>query len=143
MKINAKKTNSASENAIQSSYFGRILVSKLTYAQLYKWVAKILWFWPIISQNQGNRVPVGQLKSTHIVYSSEGDIEYACHASVSFWDNDCKSVTGLWFYVMERMEFINEELTRGRLVCSQHPVSKRKTLVEACQISLLQIRYYR
>ena len=120
----------------------RILVSKLTYTQLYKWVAKILWFWPIISQNQGNRVPVGQIKSTHIVYSSEGDIEYACHASVSVWVG-VMTVTGLWLYVMERMEFINEELTRGRLVCSQHPVSKRKTLVEACQISLLQIRCYR
>ena len=79
MKINAKKTNSASEKAIQSSYFG-LELEKLTYTQLYKWVAKILWFWPIISQNQGNRVPVGQLKSTHIVYSSEGDIEYACYA---------------------------------------------------------------
>ena len=30
------------------------------------------------------------------------------------------TVTGLSFYVMESMEFINEELTRGRLVCFQN-----------------------
>ena len=35
------------------------------------------------------------------------------------------TVTGLWFYVMESMEFINEELTRGRLVCSQDYMMER------------------
>ena len=36
-----------------------------------------------------------------------------------------RNVTGLWFFVMESMEFINEELTRGRLVCSQDYMMER------------------
>ena len=66
MKINAKKTNSASENAIQSSYFGLELKEPNLNA-----IIQVIELAKSSGSDQSyhrtNRVPVGQLKSTHIV----------------------------------------------------------------------------
>ena len=139
MKINAKKTNSASENAIQASYFFSSFANWFTYHE-YRWGTFLYEVNSMQMSGQNNSD-----QSYHWTNRPHaGNFKNQLHIGPSTFIPNCEFPTlveiilgmysvfrlvltaaGLWFYVMERMEFCSEELTSEWLVCYQDYLIRR------------------